>query len=304
MKLNNLLSGTGVALITPFKNGLIDYTSLENVIEYVITGGVDYVVCLGTTGEAVTLTMEECLEVKQFTVKMVNERVPVVFGLFGGSFTARITERMKEYNLDGVSALLSSSPNYIKPTQEGIIKHYEALASASPLPIIMYNVPGRTASNMEADTVIKLAKQKSKIIGIKEASGDMYQGARIAAEVPEDFLVLSGDDLTTLPLIACGGHGVISVIANAFPRSFSLMTKAALDGNFEKARTYNQPLLKMYKWIFVEGSPSGIKFVMSQIGLCTPELRLPLMELSVGSQKAMMADLEEAIAFEKSLFQN
>ncbi len=150
MKLNHLLSGTGVALITPFKNGLIDYAQLENVIEYVIQGGVNYVVCLGTTGEAVTLTMEECLEVKQFTVNTVKERVPVVFGLFGGSFTARITERMKEYNLDGVTALLSSSPNYIKPTQEGIIRHYEALAAASPLPIIMYNVPGRTASNMEA----------------------------------------------------------------------------------------------------------------------------------------------------------
>ncbi|MBK7429194.1 MAG: 4-hydroxy-tetrahydrodipicolinate synthase [Saprospiraceae bacterium] len=302
MKLNHMLSGTGVALITPFKNGMIDYTQLETVIEYVIAGGVDYVVCLGTTGEAVTLTMEECLEVKQFTVKVVNERIPVVFGLFGGSFTARITERMKDYNLDGVTALLSSSPNYIKPTQEGIIKHYEALAAATPLPIIMYNVPSRTASNMEADTVIKLANQRSKIIGIKEASGDMYQGARIAAEVPDEFLVLSGDDLTTLPLIACGGHGVISVIANAFPRSFSLMIKAALEGNFEKARSFNQPLLKMYKWIFLEGSPSGIKFVMSHMGLCNPELRLPLMELSSAGKKAMMVDLEEAIACEKSLF--
>lgn len=301
MKMDHTLGGTGVALITPFKNGFIDFTRLEAVIEYVIAGGVDYVVCLGTTGEAVTLTMEECLEVKQFTVRIVNDRVPIVFGLFGGSFTARITERMKEYNLDGITALLSSSPNYIKPTQEGIIRHYEALAAASPLPIIMYNVPGRTASNMEAETVIKLANQKSKIIGIKEASGDMYQGARIAAEVPDDFLVLSGDDLTTLPLIASGGHGVISVIANAFPKAFSMMTNAALEGNFVKARSFNQPLLKMYKWIFVEGSPGGIKFVLSHMNLCTPELRLPLMELSKSAQNAMMADLEEAIAFEKSL---
>lgn len=293
-------SGTGVALVTPFQNGKIDYSALERIIEYVINGGVDYLVCLGTTGEAVTQSMEECLAVKQFTVKHVAGRLPIVFGLFGGSYTERIKERMVSYDLEGIDALLSSSPNYIKPTQEGIYQHYMALADVTPLPIIVYNVPGRTASNIEAETIIRLSRSTDKIIGIKEASGDMYQGACIRAGVPKEFQLLSGDDLTTLPLIACGGNGVISVIANAFPRSFSNMVNAALEGDFEKARMYNTPLLKMYKWIFTEGNPSGIKYVLNQLGLCTDELRIPLLPLSHAARNAMQKDLEEALLFEKN----
>ncbi len=295
----NIFKGTGVALVTPFRNNIVDFEALGNVIEYVIAGGVDYLVCLGTTGEAVTQTMEECLEVKRYTVRKVAGRKPIVFGLFGGSYTERIKERLKHYDLDGIHALLSSSPNYIKPTQEGIYRHYMEIAEASPLPIIVYNVPSRTASNIEPNTIINLALDSPKIIGIKEASGDMYQGALIKAGCPDQFLLLSGDDLTTMPLIACGGHGVISVIANAFPASFSQMVKAANQGDFEKARYYNTPLLNMYKWIFVEGNPSGIKYVLHHIGLCSDELRIPLLPLSANARQAMHSDMVKALEFEK-----
>lgn len=297
----NKFHGTGIALVTPFKNQKIDYISLEKVINYVIEGGVEYVVSLGTTGEAVTLTMEECKQVKDFTVKIVNGRVPVVFGLFGGSFTARITERLQQYDLSGIDALLSSSPNYIKPTQEGIYQHYKAISSVSPLPIILYNVPGRTASNVEAATVNRLSHDCPNIIGVKEASGDMYQGACIQAGSREGFLLLSGDDLTTMPLIACGGKGVISVIGNAFPKIFSTMVRAAVAGDFETARHYNEMLLKMYKWIFVEGNPAGIKYVLSTMGLCTPEVRIPLTDLTAQSASLMKTDLEAATQLERTL---
>lgn len=298
MKNHRDFIGTGVALVTPFKDGRVDYDALAAVIEHVICGGVEYVVSLGTTGEAVTLSMEECEEVKNFTVKQVGGRVPVVFGLFGGSNTQRIVDRMQDYDLSGVDALLSSSPNYIKPTQEGIYRHYMALDAATPLPIILYNVPSRTASNVEAATVSRIAHDARHIIGVKEASGDMYQGACIRASSPEVFLLLSGDDLTTLPLLACGGQGVISVIANAFPRTFSNMVRAALSGDYELARTYNTPLLSMYKWIFTEGSPSGIKYVLHRMGLCSDALRMPLVELSASARKAMDRDLEAAIEVE------
>jgi 4-hydroxy-tetrahydrodipicolinate synthase len=297
----NLFKGTGVALVTPFRNNVVDFEALGNIIEYVIAGGVDYLICLGTTGEAVTQTMEECLDVKRFTVRQVAGRKPIVFGLFGGSYTERIKERLKHYDLTGIHALLSSSPNYIKPTQEGIYRHYMEIAEASPLPIIVYNVPSRTASNIEANTIIRLANDSPNIIGIKEASGDMYQGAVIKAGSPDPFLLLSGDDLTTMPLIACGGHGVISVIANAFPASFSQMVRAANQGDFEKARYYNTPLLNMYKWIFVEGNPSGIKYVLHHLGLCSDELRIPLLPLSAGARQAMHSDMKKALEFEKQV---
>ena len=301
MKSHNIIKGTGVALVTPFKNKAIDFDALERIIDYVIGGGVDYVVSLGTTGEAVTLTMEECMEVKEFTVKVVRGRVPIVFGLFGGSFTARITERLEQYNLEGITALLSSSPNYIKPTQEGIYLHYKCISEASPLPIILYNVPSRTASNISADTVARISYDCANIIGIKEASGDMYQGACIKAYSKSDFVLLSGDDLTTLPLIACGGEGVISVIANAFPKIFSSMVSACRAGDFRTANTYHHQLLKMYHWIFAEGNPAGIKYVLSKLGLCTPEVRIPLTVLTSKTAEAMELDLQAAIKFENQL---
>lgn len=297
----NPLSGTGVALITPFKSGKIDFEALSNLIEYVITGGVDYIVCLGTTGEAVTQSMEECLQVKNFTVKQVNGRKPIVFGLFGGSYTERIKERLLSYDLEGITALLSSSPNYIKPTQEGIYRHYMEIAEVSPLPIILYNVPSRTASNILPDTVIKLARNAENIIGIKEASADMYQASLIRKGVDDSFLLLSGDDFTTLPLLSCGGNGVISVVANAFPKTFTQMVSLALKEDFQAARTYHHSLLEMYHWIFKEGNPSGIKYVLHYIGICSDELRIPLLSLSKNLRKEMQEDLEKALAFERSL---
>jgi len=301
MNLSEKFIGTGIALVTPFKDGLVDYESLGKVIDYVIAGGVNYVVSLGTTGEAVTLSMQECQQVKDYTVEKVAGRVPVVFGLFGGSYTARICERIQQYDLNGIAALLSSSPNYIKPTQEGIFQHYKAIATVSPLPIILYNVPGRTASNIEAATAVRIHDACPNIIGIKEASGDMYQGALIFSGTSNEFLLLSGDDLTTLPLIAVGGKGVISVIGNAFPKTFSRMVDAALQQDYPTAQQLNNVLLKMYKWIFVEGNPAGIKYVLSELGLCTPEVRLPLTSLTGASARAMAADLQQAIAFEKAL---
>lgn len=297
----NEFAGTGVALVTPFKNDIVDYDALERIIEYVLAGGADYLVSLGTTGEAVTLSLDECKSVKDFTVKQLKGRAPLVFGLFGGSNTARITARLGEYDLSGVDALLSSSPNYIKPTQEGIYAHYKAIAAATDLPVILYNVPSRTASNIEADTVVRLSQDCKNIIGVKEASGDMYQGACISAAARKDFLLLSGDDLTTLALIGVGGHGVISVIANAFPKTFSTMVRKARNGDFESARSLNNRLLKMYPWIFVEGNPAGIKYVLSKLNLCSPDVRMPLMSQTNASAKAMATDLEEALAFEKSL---
>ncbi len=296
----NDFSGTGVALVTPFKNDKVDFYALGNIIDYVLAGRVDYVVSLGTTGEAVTLSLEECKAVKDFTVQKVNKRVPIVFGLFGGANTARITSRLTEYDLAGIDALLSSSPNYIKPTQEGIYNHYKAISQETDLPIILYNVPSRTASNIDADTIIKLSDECPNIIGVKEASGDMYQGACIHAGAGDEFLLLSGDDLTTLSLLGVGGQGVISVIANAFPKSFSTMVRKARFGDFTTARQLNNNLLKMYQWIFVEGNPAGIKYVLSKLGLCEPDTRMPLMPLTRQSAVAMEDDLQQAIAFEKS----
>jgi 4-hydroxy-tetrahydrodipicolinate synthase len=274
-----VLRGTGVALITPFKNGQVDYQGLTNIIEHVINGGVEYVVSLGTTGETPTLNAAEQLEVLDFTVKVVAERIPVIAG-FGGNNTQAIIDNINSYHFKGVDAILSSSPNYNKPTQEGIYQHYMAIAAVSPRPIIIYNVPGRTASNIEADTVVRLANSSDKFIAIKEASGNMMQCMKIAKEKPAHFQLLSGDDALTLPMISFGATGVISVIANAFPDKFSTMIRQALSADFQTAARGHFALLDINDLLYIEGNPTGIKAACEIENLCSREVRLPLVPFS------------------------
>ena len=286
------LSGTGVALVTPFKKNEIDFDSIAQLIHYVIDGGVDYIVSLGTTGEAITLSAEACIEVLQFTRTIVRERVPIVAGHFGGNFTEKLYDRIAHYDLTGISAIMSSSPAYSKPAQEGIFRHYLRIADASPLPIIIYNVPGRTGSNVSPHTIVRLANANPKFVAVKEASGDVAQVMQILKNKPAHFQVISGDDVLTLPLIACGAVGVISVIANAWPYTFSSMVSAVRAGNYLQARQLNDALLDIHPWLYIEGNPAGIKTALHLKGLCSNEMRIPLVPLSPNAS----ASLQQAIA--------
>jgi 4-hydroxy-tetrahydrodipicolinate synthase len=293
MKLHEKLRGTGVALVTPFKNGQIDWENLERVIEHVIGGGVEFLVSLGTTGESNTISEEEHRQILDFTIKTNRGRVPLVAGVFGGNNTASLVQKMQGFNFEGIDALLSSNPAYNKPSQEGIFQHYLALAEASPLPIIIYNVPSRTASNMNAETTLRLAHTSEKFIAIKEASNDIYQIMKIIKGRPKDFLVLSGDDFITLPLIASGGDGVISVIANTLPRPFTDMVRAALRQDLPTAQKLNNKLLELYRLLFLEGNPVGVKAAMELQGLCSREVRLPLVPMTEAGVHALMNELED-----------
>jgi 4-hydroxy-tetrahydrodipicolinate synthase len=296
----NKFRGTGVAIITPFINQEIDFDSLGRVIEHVIEGGVDYIVALGSTGETATLDEVESRQILQFCVEKINKRVPLVAGNFGSNNTKDVVSKIKSYNFDGIDAILSSSPAYVKPTQEGIYQHYMAMAEVSPVPIIIYNVPGRTQSNIEWETTVRLANSSNKIIGIKEASGNLIQATRIVKNRPEGFLVISGDDEVTLPMIACGGDGVISVIANAFPVQFSEMVRHALADDFVLSRKENLSIYDLHKWLYIEGNPVGIKSAMHHLGICTTnEVRLPLFAMSDGSYKHLaqtIAEIDKSIA--------
>jgi 4-hydroxy-tetrahydrodipicolinate synthase len=270
--------GTGVALVTPFlENGAIDFNSLKKLLRHTAKG-VDYFVVMGTTGESATLTKEEKKEVLAFVIANNVTKLPIVFGI-GGNNTAEVIETIKDSNLAGVNALLSVSPYYNKPSQEGIYQHFKAIADVSPVPVILYNVPGRTSSNLTADTTLRLAEHKN-IIGIKEASGNLEQCMAIAKNKPKDFLLISGDDLLTVPLNAIGGAGVISVLANALPEVFKKMKMYSLAGNFAKASEEQFKLLEINGSMYEEGNPVGVKFLLSQIGICNAEVRLPLIKAS------------------------
>lgn len=285
-------SGTGVALVTPFYSDYrIDYPTLGRLIDHVIDGGVDYIVSLGTTGEAVTLSQKECREVFDYTIEKVNGRCPLVAGLFGSNYTAKLVQAVQEYNLEGFDAIMSSSPAYNKPPQEGIFRHYMALAEASPLPIIIYNVPGRTGSNVEADTILRLAHASNKFVAVKEASGDLTQGMKIIKDRPDHLAVLSGDDPTALSLMANGGDGVISVIANLYPEHFCSMTNAALNGDFTSAAKLNLDLLDLHPFLYVEGNPVGVKAAMEIKGLCNRQVRTPLVPLSEQYRKQLKVEM-------------
>lgn len=280
MSLINKLTGTGVAIITPFKkDGEVDFDSLGKLIDFIIENGVEYIVSLGTTGETPTLSKKEQTDVVDFTSKKIGKRVPLILGI-GGNNTKEIINHFSDFNLENITAILSSSPNYNKPSQEGIFQHYKAISEASPLPVILYNVPGRTGSNITAETTLRLARECEKIQGIKEASGNMIQCMHILKNMPEDFLFVSGDDHISLPLIACGSKGVISVIANAFPRDFSDLVRFALKSDFEKAQKLHYKLLPAYDLLFIENNPAGVKSFLSELHLIENILRLPLVPLS------------------------
>jgi 4-hydroxy-tetrahydrodipicolinate synthase len=284
MAFRKQLRGTGVALVTPFEsNGSVDYAALEKVIDFVIAGGVEYVVTLGTTGETPTLSKEEKKTIALFTIEKIAGRVPVIVGI-GGNNTAELVQELQTFPLDKALAVLSSSPNYSKPSQEGLFQHYKALAEASPKPILLYNVPGRTGRNLTAATTIRLAREVKNIVGIKEASGDMAQCMEILRDRPEGFLVVSGDDALAMPQIACGMDGVISVAANAFPDEFSEMVRLSLKEDFKGAKAINDRLIAGYEIMFGENNPAGVKGAMTEKKLIGNYLRLPVVPLSAGLQ--------------------
>jgi len=289
----NKFYGTGVAMVTPFKaDGSVDFPGLKKLIDHIIDGGVEYVVSLGTTGETATLTKEEKQDIWDFTIETVAGRVPLVAGI-GGNNTAEIVETLRNFNPEGFDAILSVSPYYNKPSQEGIYQHYKAVAEASPLPIILYNVPGRTGSMVSAETIIRLANDFKNIIAVKEASGNFDQFNKIAKEKPEDFMLISGDDPITLPMIALGAVGVISVVANALPKAFSTMVRMCLAGNFVEAQPLHYSLLEFTNLCFVEGNPAGVKSALKQLKVCDDHLRLPLVPVSVTTKDKIAKELSQ-----------
>ena len=284
MSLRKILRGTGVAIITPFKKDLsIDFEALGKVIDYNINNGVNYIVSLGTTGETPVLSTDEKKEILHFTEKHILGRVPMVIGM-GGNDTATLIRDLQTYPLNGAVAILSASPYYNKPSQEGIYEHYKAIAAASPKPIILYNVPGRTGRNMSAATTLRLA-QIDNIAGIKEASNDIQQVIEILKYRPEHFAVISGDDDLVLPELACGIDGVISVAANAFPKLFTDMVNFGLNYNFAEAVKINNLLIEVYRLLFIENNPAGVKAFLYEMKLIENTLRLPGVPLSVDLQE-------------------
>lgn len=286
------LRGTGVALVTPFtaKNN-VDLPALVKLVNHVLKGKCEYVVVLGTTGETATLSQEEKKEVVQCVVNTVKGRVPVVLGI-GGNNTAELIATLKSTDFTGIDAILSVSPYYNKPSQAGIIEHYRQFAKAAPVPVILYNVPGRTGSNMTAETTLTLAKEKN-IIGIKEASGNMFQVMEIISKKPEGFLVISGDDDLALSQTAMGADGVISVVANAWPSEFSVMIRHGLTSNFPKAVKIQYRLLPVIPLLFREGNPAGIKYVLKSMQICNDSVRLPLVPVSKTLGKEISAFLNQ-----------
>ena len=286
------LAGVGVALITPFNSQKeVDFTALGKVIDHVIDGGVGYVVTLGTTGETPVLSKSEKINIIEFTQQHVGNRVPVVVGI-GGNDTQQILKDFNELPLGGAAAILSASPYYNKPSQEGIYQHYKLLAAHAPKPILLYNVPARTGRNMEAATTLRLAREVKNIIGIKEAGGNMIQCMEILKERPEGFIVVSGDDDLVLPQMACGMDGVISVVANALPKQFCEMIMLCLEQNFKQAKLLNDQLIPAYQLMFAENNPAGVKGFLAEMGLIENELRLPLVKLSESIQLAIKQFLQ------------
>ena len=274
--MNNKLKGTGVAIVTPFlSNGDIDYKSLNNLLSSLIDNGIDFIVALGTTSEAVTLTSDEKKEVMNYVIEVVNNRVPIVMGI-GGNNTKAVVGEIQNTDFKGVSAILSVAPYYNKPNQRGLYEHFKAIAEVSIVPIILYNVPGRTSSNISAETTLKLANDFDNIIAVKEASGDLSQVMEIIKKKPNGFSVLSGDDALTFPMIALGAEGVISVVANAFPKDFSMMVDFAMKSDNVNALKIHYYVLDIINLLFVDGNPAGVKAALEIMGVMGNNLRLPM----------------------------
>lgn len=277
--MNSKFKGTGVALVTPFhKQGTVDFSALEKLIEHCIAGGVNYLVAMGTTAETATLNKEEKHALSEFIVEIVNQRVPLVLGI-GGNNTQDVVNSLRTCTCEGFDAILSVTPYYNKPQQRGLYLHFKSIAVVSPLPIILYNVPSRTSVNMKAETTLQLAADFDSIIGIKEASGNMEQVMDILRQKPKDFLVISGDDMLTVPLLAMGCDGVISVSANAYPSEIAQMVQYGLKGDFKKAREIHYRLTDFTQSLFTDGNPPGIKAALEIKGLISNHLRLPLVKV-------------------------
>lgn len=288
----NKFNGTGVAMVTPFHpNGDVDFGGLEAVINHIIGGGVEYIVSLGTTGESATLSKDEKKEIFKRTVELTNGRVPLVAGI-GGNNTYEVLKTIEEFDTTGYDAILSVSPYYSKPTQEGIYQHYKAIAEKSPLPIILYNVPGRTGSTVSAETTLRLAHDFKNIIATKEASGSFDIFNYIMKNKPADFMLISGDDAIALPMISLGGSGVISVIGNAVPKPLSDMVRFALAGDYIAARPLHNSLVDFTTLCFAEGNPAGVKHALKELGVCTDSVRLPLVNISDATAQKIAIQLK------------
>jgi 4-hydroxy-tetrahydrodipicolinate synthase len=285
--------GTGVAVVTPFKNdSSIDFSALGRVINHVIQGGINYIVVLGTTGESVTLTKDEKQAVVSYVREVVDSRVPLVVGI-GGNNTQEVVNSIRHTDLTGIEGLLSVTPYYNKPTQRGIFQHFKTIATWSPVPVIIYNVPGRTGCNISADTCLELARDCENIKGIKEASGDLNQIMKIMKGKPENFDLISGDDMLTIPIISTGGIGVISVLGNAFPAACVELVNHALKNNFKTAREIQFRYLEMIELLFTEGNPAGIKAMLSVMNICQNNLRLPLVSVTRPTMTRIQKAIEE-----------
>ena len=292
----NKFHGTGVALVTPFNaDGTVDYDGLRRLINYLIEGVVEYLVSLGTTGEASTLNKEEKQKIWEFTAEVNNGRLPLVAGI-GGNDTAEVTDSIKNFGVIGYDAILSASPYYNKPTQEGIYQHYKAISESSPLPVFIYNVPGRTASNVSPETTCRLATDFKNIIGTKEASGNFDQFNQIMRDKPADFLLISGDDPVALPMISLGAVGVISVIGNALPKQLSDMIRLSLKGDYAAALPKHLSLIEFTRMMFAEGNPAGVKAALKHLGVCDDQVRLPLVKVSGELRKAIITETDKISA--------
>ena len=289
------IKGTGVALVTPFKSDLtVDFRALTFLVNRCIDSNVDFLVVIGTTGESATLSLEEKNAVLECIKNANKNRLPIILGI-GGNNTDYIIQSFSSYNLDGVDAILSVSPAYNKPTQEGIYQHFNAISKSSPLPIILYNVPGRTSSNMTAETTLRLAYDFENIIAVKEASGDLEQIMKIISKKPADFMVFSGDDSITLPIILMGGDGVISVLAQALPKDFSSMVKYGLEGDLKAAKELHYKILSFVEPLFAEGNPAGIKTLLNLQGICNEYVRLPLVRSSANLKAVFEQELNKLV---------
>lgn len=287
------LHGMGVALITPFtQKGEVDYEALSRLIDYQLLNHIDYIVALGTTAETPTLTEEEKKDIMDLVLRKASGKVPVVMGL-GGNNTKSITDQLQNGNFRGIDAILSVVPYYNKPSQEGLYQHFAAIAKVSPVPVVLYNVPGRTGTNMTAATTLRLANDFDNIIAIKEASGDMAQIESLIKDKLSDFLVISGDDGVAFPLITQGAAGVISVIGNAFPAEFSRMVRLALQGDYENARTIHHRFTELFELLFVDGNPAGVKSMLSAMGMIENKLRLPLVPTRITTYEKISNVLEK-----------
>jgi 4-hydroxy-tetrahydrodipicolinate synthase len=280
MSLQTIFRGTGVAIVTPFlQDGQIDFDGLKKLVDHLIAGKVEYLVVLGTTGESATVHGEDKQKVFSFVNEVNNGRLPLVAGI-GGYDTNEVIKSFSEFDLTGYDAILSVSPYYSKPNQEGIFQHYKMLDKHTPLPIMMYNVPGRTGQNVTAETQVRIAQECKNIFATKEASGDMEQVMQILKNKPENFMVISGDDPITLPMVACGADGVVSVVANAYPKEFSDMVRLCLKGNFAAALPLHFKYLDIIKSMFTEGNPSGVKAYLNEMGICENSFRMPVWPVS------------------------